>query len=154
MEEHMFEEKEEPEVMYYVRNKDLIPEIQKFNESDQISEELGRMLLLIAKNLSNKANFINYTWKEDMVQEAVLTCCKYLKNFDLEKSKNPFAYITTICSHAFVNYINKQKRHSDIKDTLFHNRQDLEDGYGLYQTKAIDYTIMSVDTKKKKKVSK
>ena len=52
------------EVTHYVRNKDLIPEIQKFNESDQISEELGRMLLLIAKNLSNKANFINYTWKD------------------------------------------------------------------------------------------
>ena len=70
------------EVTHYVRNKDLIPEIKKFNESGQISEELGRMLLLIAKNLSNKANFINYTWKDDMIQEAVLTCCKYLKNFD------------------------------------------------------------------------
>ena len=139
------------EVTYYVRNKDLIPEIQKFNESDQISEELGRMLLLIAKNLSNKANFINYTWKEDMVQEAVLTCCKYLKNFDLEKSKNPFAYITTICSHAFVNYINKQKRHSAIKDTLFNNRHDMEDDFGMYQTRAIDYTVMSVDDRKKKK---
>ena len=101
-------EEEVAEVTYYVRNKDLIPEIQKFNECGLIGEELGRMLLLIAKNLSNKANFINYTWKEDMVQEAVLTCCKYLKNFDLKKSNNPFAYITTICSHAFVNYINKQ----------------------------------------------
>ena len=147
----MSEETEVAEVAYYVRNKDLIPEIQKFNECDQISEELGRMLLLIAKNLSNKANFINYTWKEDMCQEAVLTCCKYLKNFDLEKSKNPFAYITTICSHAFVNYINKQKRHSDIKDTLFHNRHDMEDDFGMFQTRAIDYTVMSVDDRKKKK---
>ena len=150
----MSDKKEVTEVTYYVRNKDLIPEIEKFNESDQISEELGRMLLLIAKNLSNKANFINYTWKEDMVQEAVLTCCKYLKNFDLEKSKNPFAYITTICSHAFVNYINKQKRHSAIKDTLFNNRHDMEDDFGMYQTRAIDYTVMSVDDKKKKKKSK
>ena len=135
------------EVTYYVRNKDLIPEIEKFNESGQISEELGKMILLIAKNLSNKSNFINYTWKEDMIQEAVLTCCKYLKNFDLEKSNNPFSYITTICGHAFVNYINKQNRHSEIKDTLFHNREAMEDDFDMYQTKAIDYTLMSDDRK-------
>lgn len=139
------------EVTYYVRNKDLIPEIEKFNKTGLISEELGKMLLLIAKNLSNKANFINYTWKDDMIQEAVLTCCKYLKNFDLEKSNNPFAYITTICSHAFVNYINKQKRHSEIKDTLFHNRDDMEDSTGMYQTRAIDYTVMSDEVRKTKK---
>lgn len=150
----MSDKEEVAEVTHYVRNKDLIPEIEKFNETGQISEELGAMLLLIAKNLSNKGNFINYTWKEDMIQEAVLTCCKYLKNFDLEKSKNPFAYITTICSHAFVNYINKQKRHSDIKDTLFHNRGDMEDTIGMYQTRAIDYTVMSDEVKKTKKKSK
>lgn len=150
----MSNNEEVTEVAHYVRNKDLIPEIKKFNESGQISEELGSMLLLIAKNLSNKANFINYTWKEDMIQEAVLTCCKYLKNFDLEKSNNPFSYITTICSHAFVNYINKQKRHSTIKDTLFHNRGDMEDVVGMYQTRAIDYTVMSDEVKKTKKKSK
>jgi len=138
------------ETSHYVRNKDLIPEIKEFNKSGRISEELGRMLLLIAKNLSNKGNFINYTWKDDMIQEAVLTCCKYLKNFDLEVSNNPFAYITTICSHAFVNYINKQKRHSDIKDTLFHNRMDMDDESSSYRYKAIDYTVMSDDIKKKK----
>ncbi len=147
----MTELKEEPEVRHYVRNKDLIPEIQKFGEQGFISEELGSMLLLIAKNLSNKGNFINYTWKEDMIQEAVLTCCKYLKNFDLKKSNNPFAYITTICNHAFVNYINKQKRHSEIKDKCFHNRHDMEDVTGTsYSYKAIDYTVMAQDEKKKK----
>lgn len=137
---------------YYVRNKDLIPEIIKFNECGVISEELGRMLLLIAKNLSNKGNFINYTWKDDMIQEAVLTCCKYLKNFDLKKSNNPFAYITTICSHSFVNYINKQKKHSEIKDKCFHNREFvIEDETLTYSYKAIDYTVMSNETKKNKK---
>ncbi len=136
---------------HYVRNKDLIPEIIKLGETELISEELGRMLLLIAKNLSNKGNFINYTWKEDMIQEAVLTCCRYLKNFDLNKSNNPFAYITTICNHAFVNYINKQKKHSEIKDKCFHNRDAVtEDEFMTYSYKAIDYTVMSTEQKKKK----
>jgi DNA-directed RNA polymerase specialized sigma24 family protein len=139
--------------VYYVRNKDLIPEIEKMRDNDgHMSEELGGMLLLIAKNLSNKGNFINYTWKEDMIQEAVLTCCKYLKNFDLEKSRNPFAYITTICNHAFVNYINRQKKHSEIKDKCFNNREFvMEDDTLTLTSKAIDYTVMSKETNKKKK---
>lgn len=146
-------EVKEDEPLYYVKNKDLIPEIEKMSENDgQLSEELGRMVLLIAKNLSNKGNFINYTWKEDMIQEGVLTCCKYLRNFDLNKSKNPFAYITTICTHAFVNYINRQKKHSDIKDRCFHNREFVvEDDTLTLSNKAIDYSVMSRETKKKKK---
>lgn len=144
----------EETVMYYVRNKDLIPEIEKFAETGFISEELGKMLLLIAKNLSNKGNFINYTWKEDMIQEAVLTCCKYLKNFDLKKSNNPFAYITTICNHAFVNYINKQKKHSEIKDRCFNEREQVTNNEFGFTHKAIDYTVMALDVKKKKKQPK
>lgn len=148
----MTDKTNDTKTVHYVRNKDLIPEIEDFNNTGQISEKLGGMLLLIAKNLSNKANFVNYTWKDDMIQEAVFTCCKYLKNFDLEKSKNPFSYITTICNHAFVNYINKQKRHSSVKDALFHNRHDMQEGFGTYQTRAIDYTVMSSNNKKEKKL--
>lgn len=136
---------------YYVKNKDLIPEIEKLSETGVMSEELGLMVLTIARNLSNKGNFINYTWKEDMIQEAVFTCCKYLKNFDLEKSKNPFAYITTICSHAFVNYINKQKKHSDIKDICFNGKELVEDDSSAFMYRAIDYTLISNPNSKKKK---
>lgn len=129
--------------VYYVRNADLIPEVKSYSETGVMSEKLGRQLMLIAKNLSNKSNFINYTWKEDMCQEAVLTCCKYLKNFDMEKSNNPFAYITTICNHAFVNYINKQKRHSEIKDKCFNHREVIMDDEMIALTnRAIDYTAI------------
>lgn len=140
--------KKKEEKVHYVRNKDLIPEMELLAETGSISDELGRMILLIAKNLSNKGNFINYTWKEDMIQEAAFTCCKYLGNFDLEKSRNPFAYITQICNHAFVNYINKQKRHSEIKDKCFNEVDVIMDEDTMsYTNRAIDYTVMS---KKKK----
>ena len=35
----------------------------------------------------------------------------------------------------------------EIKDTLFHNREAMEDDFDMYQTKAIDYTLMSDDRK-------
>ena len=110
----------------YVKNKDLLVEMKKYRESGEISEELGRMYMLIASNLSNKSNFIGYTWREEMVADAVLTCCKYGKNFDPEKGKNPFAYITRICYNAMVTYIKKQNRHGTIKQSLYDNK-DLVD---------------------------
>lgn len=141
--------KEKPEVVYYVKNEELIPEIRKFKETGRMSEELGGMILKIARNLSNKANFINYTWKDDMVMEGVMTCCKYIGNFDLERSSSPFTYITTICYHSFVNYINKQKRHSEIKDKCFNNQDVLFDEDVMsYSNKAIDYGVLAKVGKK------
>ncbi|GAG10371.1 unnamed protein product [marine sediment metagenome] len=106
---------------HYVVNKELLAEVIQFKEDGFMSEELGNMITMIAQNLANKGNFAGYTWKRDMIGEAVLTCVKYLKNFNPEKSTNPFAYITTICRNAFINYIRKQKRHSYIKDNCYKN---------------------------------
>ena len=121
---------------HYIKNKDLLLEIKKYIEtcrwdengkyiegSGIVHEELGRMIITIAKNFSTKPNFSGYTWKNDMVGEAVLTCVKYIHNFKVntDRPPNPFAYITTICYNSFVNYIKKQKNHSIIKDTLYNN---------------------------------
>lgn len=128
---------------YYVRNKDMLPEIRKYKETDIISEKLGGMIMAIANNYSNKGSFANYTWKEDMVGEAVLTCVKYMHNFDPEKSKNPFAYFTTIIRNAFLNYIKKQKKHSKIKNTCYNNSYILKemDGSFFLTLKGINYEI-------------
>ncbi len=129
----------------YVTNKELLPEIIKFKETwceeekkGEPSEELGRMILLIATRYADKGNFTNYTWKDDMIGDAVLTCLKYIKNFNPEKSQNPFAYITTICRNAFINHIKKQHRHSEIKDVCYKRHEILFDG-PVYLCKAINY---------------
>lgn len=134
---------------HYVTNAKLIPELEKYKEDGKMSDELVNMLVLICKNYANIPRFINYTWKEDMVQEALLTCCKYLKNFDTEKSRNPFGYISKICEHSFHNYCNKQRKHSEIKDRCFNNKEFImDDDSFLYSNKAIDYTNMSQYTKR------
>ena len=103
----------------YVNNKELLQEIDDFQQTEVMSERLGEILLNIAEQYSSKGNFSGYTWRDDMVGEAVLTCVKYLKNFNREKSNNPFSYITQICYNSFVNYIKIQKKHSTIKDSLY-----------------------------------
>jgi len=145
---------------HYVNNKDLLVELKKYKDTKHITEELGGMIFEIAKNFASKGSYSGYTWKEDMISEAVLTCLRYMHNFDAKKYKypNPFAYFTTIIYHSFLNYIKKQKKHSEIKDICYKKIQLLEeDKYGdYYLIKAIDYQILrSLDkVKKKKGVSK
>jgi DNA-directed RNA polymerase specialized sigma24 family protein len=135
---------------HYVTNKELLEEFKKYRETGKISDRLGEMFVKIAENLSNKPNFIGYTWKEEMIGEAVLTCIKYSKNFNPDKSKNPFGYISRFCYNAFVEYIKKQKRHGNTKETLYMNK-DLVDHDQFYSYKSIDYTnLMNIKKDKKK----
>ena len=143
---------------FYIRNKDLLPDVKKYKDTGVINEKLGLMIQQIAINYSNRGNFAGYTWREDMVSEAVLICFKYMHNFDPTKQKhpNPFSYFTTIIHNAFINYIRKQKKHSQIKDVCYKNFHliDEENKFYHYAVKGIDYQIMrknSIVTKKKKK---
>jgi len=123
----------------YVKNSDILIEMDKYNKNNRvISDELAEMIVKIAENYSSIGSFAGYTWREDMVSEAVLTCVKYMHNFDSDKSKNPFSYFTSICRNAFINYIRKQNRHSDIKDICFKKKRILEDDT-VYLIKAINY---------------
>jgi len=125
---------------HYVKNKDLLVEIDKYKTTGKISEELGRMITAIASNYSDKGSFSGYSWKRDMICDAVFTCVKYIHNFDPDKQKhpNPFAYITTICHNAFVNYIRKQNKHSKIKDICY-NRVSVLIENDSYMEKGINY---------------
>ena len=85
------------------------------------SEELGEMITKIAKGLSYAPNFINYSYKDEMIGDAVVKMFTALfnKKFNLEatdsegKKYNPFSYFTTIAFHAFINRIKKEKRHHE-----------------------------------------
>jgi len=127
--------------VHYVNNKEMLEEFRLYKKTGKISNELGDMFVKIAENLSNKSNFIGYSWKEEMIGEAVLTCIKYCKNFDPEKSTNPFGYISRFCYNSFIEYIKKQKRHSQTKETLYNNKEMVNSDI-FYSYKSIDYTTL------------
>jgi len=147
--------------MNYINNKKLLEEIEKYKETGIKTEELGRMLLLLAKRYSNKGSFNGYTWKEDMIAESVLTCIKYMHNFRTDvDSPNPFAYFSRIIHNSFLNYISKQKTHSIIKDTCYKNLdfimpdENQEDEYKYFYIHGIDYQPIIGNKKKKRKKKK
>jgi len=126
--------------IYYVSNAELLEEVKLYKLTGVCSERLGSMLLLIARNYSSKGNFAGYTWRQDMVSNAVYTCIKYLKNFNPEKSTNAFSYITQIIGNAFKLTINDEKKYGHIKNICYQSSllNPLEKER-CYMQKSIDY---------------
>lgn len=114
---------------HYVNNADFLEAIKKYRSSVQEAEEIGEekprvpeyigdCLLKIATHLSYKSNFINYTYREDMILDGVENCLQYIDNFDPSKSSNPFAYFTQIIYYAFIRKIQKEKKQTQVKNKL------------------------------------
>lgn len=85
-----------------------------------IPDYVARCFLKIAEGLSHKANFVRYTYREEMVMDAVENCLKAIENYNLETATrtgkpNAFAYFTQISWYAFLRRIQKEKKQQDIK---------------------------------------
>ena len=111
---------------YYVNNKEFLAAITVYRNSvlkarddgtarPRVPNYIGECFLKIATHLSYKPNFVNYMFREDMICDGIEICVQYIKNFDPEKSSNPFAYFTQIIHYAFLRRIQKEKRQMDIR---------------------------------------
>ena len=114
---------------HYVNNKEFLEALIVFKAKcaaakeageprPQISNYIGECFLKIATHLSYKPNFVNYMFREDMICDGIENCVQYIKNFDPEKSSNPFAYFTQIIHYAFLRRIQKEKRQMDIRTKI------------------------------------
>ena len=89
-------------------------------EPPRISEYIGECFMKIAEGLSHKPNFIRYTYRDEMVMDAVENCIKAIGNYNVEAATrtgkpNAFAYFTQISYFAFLRRIAKEKKQQDIK---------------------------------------
>jgi hypothetical protein len=113
-------EKSTSEVGHYVTNGVLLPEVIKAKELNEVTSELIAMIWMIAERYSRKGNFVNYTFRADMVSTAVENLCKNALNFDLDRSDkpNPFSYYTSAIHNTFLQCIADEKKHRNIRDML------------------------------------
>ena len=122
----MTEKKQKPKKIHYVDNQKFLEEMIVYKGKckdaksrgelePQISEYVGECFMKIAQRLSFRPNFINYAFREDMISDGIENCVQYIRNFDPEKSKNPFAYFTQIIFFAFIRRIQKEKKQLYIK---------------------------------------
>ena len=113
----------------FINNKDFYDALLNYRAARERAEAngdpapiipryIGKCFLDIAEHLSMRPNFSNYMYRQDMVMDAVENCVLYCKNFDPEKSKNPFSYFTQVCWYAFLRRISKEKRQIEICDKI------------------------------------
>ena len=81
----------------------------------QMPEKIGIALMKIVENYGHRRNYSGYTYLDDMKSEGLLTCMKYIHNFDRTKSDNAFSYVTAIIDNAFKNFLKREKNQRNIK---------------------------------------
>jgi len=116
--------KEKP---HYVNNADFSQAVVTYVSHARMCKEAGKSkpvvpnyiaecFLKISEGLSHKANFVRYTYREEMVMDAVENCLNYNLEAATRSGKpNAFAYFTQITWYAFLRRIQREKRQQDIK---------------------------------------
>ena len=101
--------------VHYVNSREFEDEIRNYYKTDTMTDKLCDSINKIANGLSYAPNFLNYSYKEDMVGDAVVKMFSALKNkkFKIDCGFSPFSYFTTIAFHAFINRIKKEKKHHE-----------------------------------------
>ena len=119
--------KKKPE--HYVDNKMFLEAMKEYRKScnkakrekknkPPVTDYIGSCFLKIANHLSYRPNFINYTFRDDMISDGIENCLQYLDNFNPKTSNNPFAYFTQIIYYAFIRRIQKEKKQITIKQRM------------------------------------
>jgi hypothetical protein len=153
---------------HYINNADFLAALldhrekvqtARANATDmpQVSNYLGDCFIKIARHLSYKSNFINYSYKDEMISDAIENCLAVVNNFDPAKSKNPFAYFTQITFFAFVRRIQREKKQMATKfryiDQLDVNQLvTQEHDNGEFQNQFLEYLKTQMDSYEYEKV--
>ena len=156
---------------HYVSNKDFLVAMKEYKKKcvaaekakkprPPITDYIGECFLKIANHLSYRPNFINYTYKEDMISDGIENCLQYVSNFDPDKSDNPFAYFTQIIYYAFIRRIQKEKKQQDVKAKLIANSgaemmmDSLVGDDAQYKNQMLDFLQKNVKESEPKEIKK
>ena len=114
---HYIDNKEFHQAM--IEWKELCKEAEEAGEEKPpVTNYIGECFLKIANGLSYRPNFINYTYRQEMISDGIENCLQYLDNFNPKTSNNPFAYFTQIIYYAFIRRIQKEKKQITIKQRM------------------------------------
>lgn len=112
---------------HYCNNKQLFQWIVEYQKTDdqKLFENICLAIDAICKRNSHNRNFINYTYRDEMIADGVYSCIKAIKKFKPEVSENPFSYFTQIANNAFKARITKEKQQHYIQKKMITNYFDV-----------------------------
>jgi len=148
--------------VHYVNNRDFSNAVVEYVESKNKAEGMGEPVpmvttyiaecfLKISEGLSHRPNFVRYTYREEMVMDAVENCLKAIGNYNINTATrtgkpNAFSYFTQISYFAFIRRITKEKKQQDIK-TKYIEQMGIEEFTALgMDNNAAAETMAYIDT--------
>lgn len=110
----------------YINNADFLQALIDYKKACNDAKEagtedpivpnyIGSCFIKIAEHLSRKPNFVSYSFRDEMIADGIENSIMYFRNFDPDKSKNPFAYFTQIIYYAFLRRIAREKKQLYVK---------------------------------------
>ena len=147
---------------HYVNNRDFSEAVMKYaisardakakdTEIPTVTDYIAQCFIRIAEGLSHRPNFVRYTYREEMVMDAVENCLRAINNYNIETATrtgkpNAFSYFTQICYFAFIRRITKEKKQQDIK-FKFIEKMGIEDFVSMgMDNEMANETMAYVDT--------
>lgn len=87
-------------------------ERKKENPDEIISDYIVKCFMDIADGVGRTGRFRQYPDLEDMKQDAVMLCIKYIDSFKIDReNKNPYSYFTSVVTNGFLANINSERRY-------------------------------------------
>jgi len=147
---------------HYVNNKEFSLAVVEYvkeanaarkagNEIPKVTDYIATCFMKISEGLSHRPNFVRYTYREEMVMDAVENCLRAIGNYNIETATrtgkpNAFSYFTQICYFAFIRRITKEKKQQDIK-FKFIEKMGIEDFVQMgMDNEGAEQTMAYVDT--------
>lgn len=84
----------------------------------RVTNKLGRMLVTMTESYARRGSWRNYSYVDEMRQEALLNLCQNVLRFNDAKTNNAHAYITRCLQTAFIRELRKQQKQGIIKDEI------------------------------------
>lgn len=94
-----------------------------------IPDYIGECFIKIAENRAKHPWYAGWSFKDEMIAEAVLTCVKYCRNYDPTKTTNCFSYFTQFVNNAFEQVKLKEKKLADYRFEQVKEMQNNSDQY-------------------------
>ena len=103
----------------YIDGDEFFQEMLLYFENKKPSENLARMLCLLAENISHSNYFRRYNDADldDMRSDAVIACLSALPKYETSR-ENPFAYFTRVVLNAFKYYLKRKYKNDNFRMDL------------------------------------
>ena len=116
----------------YINNSDFTEAIIDYKKTCEEAEEagddlprvpnyIGECLMKISKGVGARPNFSGYSYRDEMVSDGIENGLRALRNFDPEKTRNPFGYFTQIIWYAFLRRISSEHKQTYVKHKVAEN---------------------------------